>query len=414
MRKSGGRSSDREYVSEAECLEQEGGRKYKSKKKRKSLRDDGVGKQGGKRKKVVDKKLVLSPEIFRGIEKSVGGEVKSRSEVLKTQLAKCKGAQANVNCRVETLGKIIGGFCEMKRQWVRDMGFEGLLYLRGKRLPRNFCYWLMTLVDTCRNVIMFPGGIEYPMDKRQVHWVLGIPHGPKRVPLVARNENVKRAVLEIQQKYGSSVGIPMVKVIEKVEGISHSEDEVEFKTAFLMLALCDFLCPTTCRRLESDLVVASTLAVDAHKYDWASLVLDKLLVHARHFAEKFYREGYAKGCGGCTYFLAIMYLDRLHRPPVRWGLFPRLKAWSAKDVTEAKEADRQSGKGDYGNIGCIDLAYGEKHPLVARDTMGPQCMSYEIAALVLSGMGLEINPLHRNRNAFDDNLDSDSDHRPKS
>ncbi|XP_057251331.1 uncharacterized protein LOC125497935 isoform X2 [Beta vulgaris subsp. vulgaris] len=132
MRKSGGRSSDREYVSEAECLEQEGGRKYKSKKKHKSLRDDGVGKQGGKRKKVVDKKLVLSPEIFRGIEKSVGGEVKSRGEVLKTQLAKCKGAQANVNCRVETLGKIIGGFCEMKRQWVRDMGFEGLLYLRGR------------------------------------------------------------------------------------------------------------------------------------------------------------------------------------------------------------------------------------------------------------------------------------------
>lgn len=30
--------------------------------------------------------------------------------------------------------------------------------------------------------------------------------------------------------------------------------------------------------------------------------------HDRHFSEKFYRDGFAKGCAECTYFLAVSLL----------------------------------------------------------------------------------------------------------
>ncbi|KMT07916.1 hypothetical protein BVRB_6g145200 [Beta vulgaris subsp. vulgaris] len=243
--------------------------------------------------------------MFRVSGLSEGGAVRSRGEVCKTQLIKCKGAHPNVNCRVETLGKVVGGFNAMKVQWVMDMGFGGLLELKRRRLLRSLCYWLMTLVDTEKKVLMFPGGVDYLLDRSQVHWVLGTPVGPKRVPKVARDDDSKMAVADIRRKYGSGVGIPMVKVLEKVEGVCDNSGEYEFKTAFLILVLCDFSCPTTCRRLESDFVVVATLAMDAKDYDWSSLVLEKLLVHARHFVEKLYKHGYAKGCGGCTYFLAI-------------------------------------------------------------------------------------------------------------
>lgn len=53
----------------------------------------------------------------------------------------------------------------------------------------------------------------------------------------------------------------MVKVHEKVEGICGYDEEYEIKTTFLILALCDILCPTTCRRIESDLAVAATIAM---------------------------------------------------------------------------------------------------------------------------------------------------------
>ncbi|XP_057247916.1 uncharacterized protein LOC125493805 [Beta vulgaris subsp. vulgaris] len=235
---------------------------------------------------------------------------------------------------------------------------------------------------------MLPGGVEYPLGKSQVYWILGIPHGPRKVRMVARSEGMKMAVSNIRERYASDVGVPLVKVIDVVESVC-VDQEHEFKTAFLMLLLGDFLCPTTYRRLESKLLAACTVAMDAVNYDWCSLVLDKLAEHGRHFAEKFYKDGYAKGCGGCTYFLAILYLDRLNRRPLNWGMFPRVKAWSVQDVNLAKAEDK-IGSGDYGSLKCIDVAYGENHPMMPRDTMGPEHMAYEIAGLVLSGLGIEL------------------------
>ncbi|KMT02143.1 hypothetical protein BVRB_9g207250 [Beta vulgaris subsp. vulgaris] len=155
--------------------------------------------------------------MFRVNDISEGGAVRSRGEVCKTQLQNCKGSHPNVNYRVETLGKVVGGFNAMKVQWVIDMGFGGLLELKRRRLSRSLCYWLMTWVDTEKKVLMLPGGVDYPLDRSQVHWVLGTP--PKRVPKVGRDDDSKRAVAEIRKKYESDVGIPMVKVLEKVEGV---------------------------------------------------------------------------------------------------------------------------------------------------------------------------------------------------
>ncbi|KMT09022.1 hypothetical protein BVRB_6g137280 [Beta vulgaris subsp. vulgaris] len=91
-----------------------------------------------------------------------------------------------MNGRVETFGKVVKGFDERKRKLVTEMGFGGLLFLEGKSLPRTFCYWLCTRVDDKNRVLQMlltPAGLEFPISKTQVHWVLGIPAGPKTVPL---------------------------------------------------------------------------------------------------------------------------------------------------------------------------------------------------------------------------------------
>ncbi|KMT07805.1 hypothetical protein BVRB_6g146180 [Beta vulgaris subsp. vulgaris] len=379
------------YVEEAECLEDrqcEEARKRGRKGKRKRKVVESKGGKNRKGDAGESSKFVVTGAVLRSHD-SEGGQVKLRAEVVKTQLDKCNGSHPNVNCRVETLGRIVGGFDDLKIKWVREMGFEGILHLKRKRLPRSLCYWIMSLFDPFNKVLILPGGVEYPLGKSQVYWILGIPHGPRKVPMVARSEGMKMAVKNIRERYATDVGVPLVKVIDVVEGSVCVDQEHEFKTAFLMLLLGNFLFPTTCRRLESKLVAVCIVAMDAVNYDWFSLVLDKLVEHGCHFSEKFYKDGYAKGCGGCTYFLAIIYLDRLNRRPLNWGMFPRVKAWSVQDVNLAKVEDRIAS-GDYGSLTCIDVAYGENHPMMPRDTMGPEYMAYEIAGLVLSGLGIEL------------------------
>lgn len=43
-------------------------------------------------------------------------------------------------CRVESFGKEVKEFDDRKKALVNEMGFGGLLFLVGKRLPRTFCY----------------------------------------------------------------------------------------------------------------------------------------------------------------------------------------------------------------------------------------------------------------------------------
>ncbi|XP_021744634.1 uncharacterized protein LOC110710616 [Chenopodium quinoa] len=135
------------------------------------------------------------------------------------------------------------------------------------------------------------------------------------------------------------------------------------------------LCPTLSPTLAPDLVPALSCAMVAAEYDWCTLVLSKLLSSVRSFARRFYSCGNAGGCGGCILFAVIFYLDRLDREAVQWGVFPRLKVWTMKEITIASKEDRSPNGGDYGCLGTLDVAYGEVHPRQARDTNGPGVVS---------------------------------------
>lgn len=59
-------------------------------------------------------------------------------------------------------------------------------------------------------------------------------------------------------------------------------------------------------------------------------------------------------------------MDRLNRPPLQWGVFPRIKAWQNDDVNKVKKADRlvDSAGSDYVKLEvrklfsfCVDERY---------------------------------------------------------
>lgn len=247
---------------------------------------------------------------MQGDEESIGGIVKRDGRVIATRVG--RGSQPDVNCRVENFGQMVSGFDSTKRRWVKEMGFASLLSIAGKRLPRSLCYWLMTKVDPNRKSLFFSEEIEIPLNSRQVRWVFGIPGGSLRVPSgVWNNDTMQAAVDKFVCKYrvfgkeSKTTYIPrdgLFKVVEKPE-----VQEADFKEAFLAIVLCDILCPTTSPRVASDLMPAITVYGNAASYDWASFALEKLFGSACSFADRFYRDGVAMHCGGCTYFLAVSF-----------------------------------------------------------------------------------------------------------
>lgn len=233
--------------------------------------------------------------------------MKERREVMMIHKREC-AVQPNVNCRVQSFGRIMETLSEQKTKWVKELGMGSLFFLRGKTLPRGLCYWLMTKVDPINRVFVAAPGCEYQLGKAQVSWVLGIPSGPRVLPIGAKGDRLKRFEEELYAKYGNGCDCGteyfyMGGIMSVVEG--ECRDEVEFKTAFMALALCDVLCPTTCMRLSKELIPCLSIVHEAVKYDWCQLVLDWLMNYAERFARNFYKDGFARGCGGCTYFLAV-------------------------------------------------------------------------------------------------------------
>lgn len=70
---------------------------------------------------------------------SMGGQIKEGEEVLKVRQNNMK-RRPNVNCRFEAFEWICCSFDERRKNWVREMGFGGLLNFVDWQLPRTLCY----------------------------------------------------------------------------------------------------------------------------------------------------------------------------------------------------------------------------------------------------------------------------------
>ncbi|KAL2929829.1 ABC transporter F family member 4 [Bienertia sinuspersici] len=311
-------------------------REYEDEEEEEEEEEEGIG-AGGRR-------LLVSPAIYRDNSLSKGGHAKEKGCVVRGRPFK---KQPNMNCRIESFRYTVMEFSETKRKWFDWEGVDQKpLLLANER------------VDLPNRIFISVDGKEFPLTKVQVHWVMGLPIGPNVFPEGDEKGSLKEDVGRLWSKYSSkapsgAAGISRKNVVDVL--LSDDVTEKDFKECFVMLVLMDVLCPTNvieCRR-SCSLTYA---------------VLEHLFHSIKNFAKRFYPDGYAKGCGGCTIFLAVLYLDKVKRQPTQWGVFLRLKAWSKKEMNKARACDELSSS-DYGKLGGVDVAYGENHPLDCRDSM---------------------------------------------
>uniref|UniRef100_A0A803N986 Ubiquitin-like protease family profile domain-containing protein n=1 Tax=Chenopodium quinoa TaxID=63459 RepID=A0A803N986_CHEQI len=290
------------------------------------------------------RKRKIDPKVFVDNSKTLGGKVKEAGIVIASFKSKKKAM--NVNCLVETLGRILGSFDESKQ--------------------------------------------------RGVHWVLGLPYGPKVVPKKVVNQELED---RLWNTYSTKTtcgtrGITRKTLVQYLEGPCVDEDE--FKKVFLMYVL-SVLCSSTCHRMKKQFLHGVLVADNAPLYNWCEFVLDELMKALGQFSKRFYGDdlNFNASSGGCTLFLAVFYLDRLNRSPLKWGEFPRIKVGSRQEMNKASSADKFDS-GDYGALGCVNVNYGRDHPLKAGDILpcrskrSKDCVQSEE---ILSNSDVDVSPL---------------------
>ncbi|KAL2895218.1 Glycerol-3-phosphate dehydrogenase mitochondrial [Bienertia sinuspersici] len=308
----------------------------------------------GKAKKVKrNLDVQLDEDSGSGAERNDASEQDNDSGSGISSVKKKKAKPLNVNCRVEQFGLLMEGLEGEKMEVVESMGFGHLKHLSGQAMNKELGYWLMTRVNADTGELMAGDGREFTLSSEQVQCVLGIPKGERPVPL--QMDDTNRVEIEKICRWFSKVeyGKACISIVDAKEYVLGEEVDSENFGAH----------PTLCA------------AEEASQYDWCSFVLDFLLRRARAFSHSFDTDGYAVGCGGCTYFLVIFYLDRLRRPPVRWGEYPRVKVFHKDLLKNVAEADRRNS-GDFGKTKSVDVAYGEVHPRAARDIYPTESLTF--------------------------------------
>ncbi|KAL2941154.1 Protein MAINTENANCE OF MERISTEMS [Bienertia sinuspersici] len=297
--------------------------------------------------------------------------------------------QLNVNCRVEQFARIMEELDEPRLRVVEEMDFGTLKFVKGHSLNKGLAYWLVSRVNPETGVLIGGDRQEFPLSPVQVQCVLGIPRGKQVVPIEVDPENVDHLMRfnDILEWFGKDhcikgfISIPEAKQEVLREG--QLVDIAKFRVAFLVVVLGMLVCPTTnFSTLASDVVPALCAVDQPHDYDWCSYVLQFLMRRARSFSKNPHKDGYVVGCDGCTFFLSIFYVDHLKRPPMCWGEFPRIKAWSKDSFSKVAKDDMRTTE-DYGKTKAdltITILFIKNLMLVVANRIG-EVLSKEIRDL---------------------------------
>ncbi|CAL4949850.1 unnamed protein product [Urochloa decumbens] len=262
---------------------------------------------------------------------------------------------------------LIEQLSEEQEELVRSIGFGGLLDLpRYDKLDRHFSAWLFNQITTVTTgaaaaaSMSDGGGAEVPVTARDVHEVLGVPHGPRPVGLGAMEGDVVavRRALGLNPREGQQVTLKYArKVLEKLtapppplssSGSSRAMAQPErdaFVVAFLVFVVGHFLAPRgPGERINAEVFHALANPSEVGQFDWAGYVLRLLLDCAGRVRRQLAGGGASKSkieLSGCLLFLQVFYLERLdsERPqPERW---PRIAAYDSDTLRAHIEEDRR-------------------------------------------------------------------------
>jgi len=216
-----------------------------------------------------------------------------------------------------------------QEELVRSIGFGGLLELpQYDKLDRHFSAWLFYQITSAKApASMSDGsGATVRITARDVHEVLGVPHGPRPVAAglgatEADAAAVRRALgleprqgQEVTLKYANKVldGLMPSPASSSRRPMTPSERD-KFVVAFVLFVVGHFLAPRGLGEHTNTEVfhaLANPSPTEVRQFDWAGYVLQQLLECAGRVHRKRQLAGGGVTCSkielsGCLLFLQV-------------------------------------------------------------------------------------------------------------
>ncbi|CAL4943398.1 unnamed protein product [Urochloa decumbens] len=288
---------------------------------------------------------------------------------------------ALTRCSVKAVNEVLSCFDSKKRDLVKSIGFEGLLYVPAiKQINRRLSVWLMSRVDVERHEIVVAQDRRIRFYKEDVGMIFGIPCCGKRVnERRLSRKDIRRRIAKVfpssaSRDYRSIKAFRDVLERSYANGMSTEEEEA-FKVSFVVFVMSCFLAPGIHHDSASaDYWDALAVPSDIQHYDCGLYVIEHLIDAVSKLKFELGRKSKLLNIPGCPLFLQVIYLDSLNMRS--WNLkhdsFPRIRFFTAERIRTMITADTMAdlnGRGDleFGLCGlrapadvCYKWATGEE------------------------------------------------------
>ncbi|CAL4989280.1 unnamed protein product [Urochloa decumbens] len=266
-------------------------------------------------------------------------------------------------CSFSHVHDVIQRLDARKRDLVKEIGFEGLLFFPGiRKFDRRFIVWLMCQVDALVQTLVLAEDVRLKFDKFDVARVFGIPctgkfvgvdGGPSKhvvskvmAALIGENKSRDRSIKAIKDVVLRDYGPSMT-----------AADCRRFKVAFVVYVMSTVLAPGV--RFDHACVDYWDALQDADRieqYDWAEYVLRRLLDAVVKVKMDLSSKRKVPNITGCSLFLQVLYLDSVDLgvlnvdhcllPRVRWFGADRMICMIRADCVKCtnEENVREFGK----------------------------------------------------------------------
>ncbi|KAL6609417.1 hypothetical protein ACP70R_039386 [Stipagrostis hirtigluma subsp. patula] len=222
------------------------------------------------------------------------------------------------SCRVSNVARIFGGLDGVKRELVKEIGFDGLLKLPGQfELDETLSLWLLSRLDTDSCSLITPRGEMLPIRDVDVHFVLGIPfHGTE----VRHDNKVHGEVLAAIKRKLSITGTAATLTMDYLEHLlmkdyaepMQKEEKDAFKIAAVLYAMANLLAVDGPKNRFPLSLLRNFLDTNTiGQINWSGYVLSIIREAAVHVKRLIEEGKEIHTLGGCTYFLQVMYIDNL-------------------------------------------------------------------------------------------------------
>uniref|UniRef100_A0A803NDB3 Uncharacterized protein n=1 Tax=Chenopodium quinoa TaxID=63459 RepID=A0A803NDB3_CHEQI len=204
----------------------------------------------------------------------------------------------------------------------------------------------MGRIDPEKKVLTAGDGRELPLCLEQWRYIFRLPRGTNQVPVKVKNATMQVRVDGIVQHYGEVKpdGTCHIKIQQTVDElplmpINTEHEKDEFMKAFLLAMLGLLICPTTNgQSLATSLLPAVSIGDGVQYFDWCACAHSWLMTCVIDFRRRLNKIG--------------------------------SEVWTEKKFVAAIQADLLPSL-DYGKVKTVDVAYGERNPMVGRDSCQP-------------------------------------------